>query len=472
MPAGRVLATHQARDAAKQMLALTGPVKEQIGRVLQHGGVLADPQHWDSNLAGQWRNDWGRYANQLNQTVAKLDVLEHTAQQVVEDIFKADNAPPGAIAPAIASDPGGDHLQDVGQITTPGPPPHPSTDPGAVKKWWDGLSPAQQESLLFTHADQLGQLDGLPSEVRDRANRSRMADQKGRLQAEKERLALLGGARTPEQNAQLDAINSSLGGIEAIEQRLYHVKPGQQPAFLLGFDSAGSGRAIVAMGDPDTATNVATYVPGTGANLGTVNGDLQRSDSMVQAARMAGSPSTAVITWVGYDAPPEVFPDAAKDRWADGAKQHLDRFQDGLRASHVGTPAHNAVIGHSYGTTVIGHAARDGNLNADDVVFVASPGVGVTRADQLHLQGVPPNQVGQHVHSTVAQHDPIKLAAGTHGPAPTVLNFGGTTFDSNPGEAGPWYQLGWNGAVHSQYWDDGNKALVNIGRIIAGKPTY
>lgn len=350
--------------------------------------------------------------------------------------------------------------------------PRRGTAPADVKKWWAGLSPAQQESLLFTHPDQLGQLDGLPSVARDRANRSRMAEQQGRLQADKERLDLLGGARTPEQSAQLDATNKSLGGIEAIEQRLYHAKPGQQPALLLGFDSSGTGRAIVAMGNPDTATNVATYVPGTTANLGGVTTDLMWSDRMVQAARDAGSPATAAITWLGYDAPQQIFPDAAEDRWADGAKQDLDRFQDGLRAAHEGTQAHNTVIGHSYGTTVVGHAARDGDLNADDVVFVASPGVGVTHADQLHLHDVPSDQVGQHIHSTVAQHDPIKLAAGVNGPSPTGPAFGGTTFESNPGEAGPWYDLGWNDAVHSQYWESGNKALVNMGRIIAGQPTH
>ncbi|MGH3694785.1 MAG: alpha/beta hydrolase [Pseudonocardiaceae bacterium] len=465
MPAGRVLATQQARDAAKQLHALTGPVKEQVRRVLQHGGTLADPNHWDSSLAGKWRYDWGQDVNQLNQIVAKLDKLEHAAQQVVEDIFKADDAPPSAVAHASANDPGGDHVQDVGQV----PPLNPPTEPGEVKKWWDGLSPAQQESLLLTHPDQLARLDGLPSAVRDRANRSVMADQKGRLQADKERLDQLGDTRTSEQSDQLDSINKSLAGIDAIEKRLNdHAKP---PAFLLGFDSSGPGRAIVAVGDPDTAANVATYVPGTGANLGGVNSHLQRSDSMELAARIAGSPSTAVITWVGYDAPPELI-DATQDRWADGARQDLDRFQDGLRASHMGAPAHNTIVGHSYGTTVIGHAARDGTLNADDVVFVGSPGVGVTRADQLHLDGVPSDQVGQHVHSTVAQYDPIKLVAGIHGPSPTALSFGGENFDSNPGEAGPWYTMGWNGAVHSQYWDDGNKSLVNTGRIIAGKPTY
>jgi hypothetical protein len=133
MPTGRVLATQQAREAAKQLLALTGSVKEQVRRVLQQGGILADPTHWGGGLAGKWRNDWGPDTNQLNQVAAKLDELEHRAHQVVEDIFKADDAPPSAVALATASDPGGDHVRDVGQIPIPGPPPNPPTDPGAGK---------------------------------------------------------------------------------------------------------------------------------------------------------------------------------------------------------------------------------------------------------------------------------------------------------------------------------------------------
>ncbi|MGH3694713.1 MAG: DUF6531 domain-containing protein [Pseudonocardiaceae bacterium] len=96
MPAGRVLVTQQARDAAKQLLALTGSVKEQVREVLHHGGVLADPQHWDSPLAGKWRHDWGPDVNQLNQAAAKLDELDHKAHQVVEDIFKADVGAPAS----------------------------------------------------------------------------------------------------------------------------------------------------------------------------------------------------------------------------------------------------------------------------------------------------------------------------------------------------------------------------------------
>jgi hypothetical protein len=100
MPAGRVLATQQAKDAAKQLLALTGTVKEHVGRVLQQGSILADPHRWDGGHAGKWRNEWSKDATQLNQTTAKLDELERRAQQVIDDIFKSDSGLPGPVAPA------------------------------------------------------------------------------------------------------------------------------------------------------------------------------------------------------------------------------------------------------------------------------------------------------------------------------------------------------------------------------------
>jgi hypothetical protein len=335
--------------------------------------------------------------------------------------------------------------------------------PADVKRWWDALSPMEQESLLFTHADRIGQLDGLPATVRDRANRARLVEQKARLAADQIRLASRDDLSESERKM-FDDINAKLNGIRSIEGRL--AKP---PAYLLGLSTNGSGRAIVAAGNPDTAVNVATFVPGTGANLGSVGGLLERSDRMLGAAEAENSPSTAVITWVGYDAPQGIL-DAADADFADAAKKDLDRFQDGLRATHEGSPSHNTVLGHSYGSTVIGHTARDEGINADEVVFVGSPGVGVSNVADLH---VPPD----HVHATVAQHDIIKLTnlpfpyQDPHGPSPADQGFGAVPFTSNPGKEGSFVMMGLSTEAHSQYWDLNNDSLMNFGRIITGKPT-
>src|SRR3712207_7943187 len=50
------------------------------------------------------------------------------------------------------------------------------------------------------------------------------------------------------------------------------------------FSSAGDGRAIVSVGNPDAAGNVVTYVPGTTSDLPGVGGDLKRADVMAADA--------------------------------------------------------------------------------------------------------------------------------------------------------------------------------------------
>ncbi|MFL6140376.1 MAG: alpha/beta hydrolase [Labedaea sp.] len=345
--------------------------------------------------------------------------------------------------------------------------PPRGTAPADVKKWWDSLSPMQQESLLFTRAAELGALDGVPALARDRANRFRLAEENAELLADQQRL--LAKHRTHDEDLWLQQINDKLHGIEDIEKRLNTIDPSHREAFLLAIDGNGNGRAIIAAGNPDTAANVATYVPGTGADLAKVGADLERSDRMLAAAAEAGSPSTSVITWVGYDAPQNIVPEAGYESFADGAKKDLDRFQDGLRATHEGAPSHNTVLGHSYGSTVIGHAARDEGLNADELVFVGSPGVGVVNASQLNF---PPD----HVHASVAAHDMIHLANtgnplfDPHGPDPTSGGFGAQVFTSDPGTPG--FGGTYSGAAHSEYWEKNNDALKNMGRIIAGMPTY
>jgi hypothetical protein len=347
-----------------------------------------------------------------------------------------------------------------------------NASPADVRKWWDSLSPADRESLLYSHGAEIGGLDGIPAAVRDRVNRSLLLAQKDKLLEERSRLMAQKG--NDDLRARIDEINGKLGGIDAIEKRLKTAPSEAHPQpYLLKISSDGNGRAIVAMGNPDTASNIATFVPGTGSNLAGCGEYLDRTDLMARAAAKAGSPSTSVITWIGYDAPQDVIPDAASEKYALGAEKDLRRFQDGLRATHDGPPSHNTVIGHSYGTTTVGYAARDGSLNANDVVFIASPGVGVPHAQDLRLTGVDPSQNGSHIHSTTAAHDIIRLADESFGPNPSEHpGFGGQTFRSDPGDKGPWYEPLFSTKAHSQYWDFGNPALKNTGRVIAGKPTH
>jgi hypothetical protein len=368
--------------------------------------------------------------------------------------------------------------------------PPPGGTPGDNKAWWDSLSDTAKAAILRDAPDLVRNLDGVPIVDRDAANRAVLNREMDKLQAEATEIAR-GNPNDPRSHNQtdwpgkekLEEINGKLNGLHAIEARLNQPQPGQQQAFLIGLDTSGDGKAIVSSGNPDTAKNVATYVPGTGSDLSKIGNDMTRSERMVGAAAEAGSPSTAVVTWLGYDAP-DGLGNAGSESYADRGKAALSGFQDGLRETHQGdTQSHNTVLGHSYGTTVVGHAASDGGLNADELVFVASPGVGVDNASQLHLNGVDQADIGQHVHSTVAEHDiikvtnfeitsevapPIDIALG---PDPATPRFGGQVFGSDPGTQGPWYQGGASTEAHSEYWNQRSRSLDNMGRIIAGQPT-
>lgn len=249
-------------------------------------------------------------------------------------------------------------------------------------------------------------------------------------------------------------MQDALDGIKAIHDRI--AAPG--PAvYLLKFSTEGRGRAVVAINNPDTADNVITYVPGTFAKLGEGTAtDIERSHKMVADAGLAApSKKTSSITWEGYDAPQSLIPGAAESGFADDAAPDLRRFQTGLRAS---THAHLTVLGHSYGTTVVGFTARDtAGIQADDIVFVASPGVGVAYAVQLN--GVP---LG-HVWATTAVFDIIRIVPDVrYGYSPVDPQFGAHQFtmDWNPLDG------------HTTYWDgtyDDNPARRGIAAIATSK---
>jgi pimeloyl-ACP methyl ester carboxylesterase len=175
------------------------------------------------------------------------------------------------------------------------------------------------------------------------------------------------------------------------------------------------------------------------------------------------------VLWLGYDAP-EWLSAADPAAARDGADD-LDRFQDGLRATAAGPPAHHTVVGHSYGSLLVGTAAREHGLAVDDVVFVGSPGVGADHASGL---GIP---VG-HVWASTARWDIINATALAdrapewldrdvtrdrwHGTDPGHPDFGARTFTSDEGS--------WRNpvAAHNAYFEEGNAALAAIGAIARG----
>lgn len=351
---------------------------------------------------------------------------------------------------------------EAGESTVTAPPKNAT--PVETKAWWDTLSPAERDSLIKNRPELIGNRDGIPVRDRHQANRNLLERQKqdllDRRDELKEKLAKYGGSYRggARFGAELEAIEGKLNGIGAIEAKLDKNETTTTESdkyYLLKIDTAGDGQAILAKGNPDTADNVATYVPGTGQDLSNIGGNIDRSDKMHDYAGQSDpSKTTSVITYMGYDAPDDLL-DASEQSYAHGGKKNLDSFQDGLRATHEGSPSNNTVLGHSYGFVTAAVTAHDEGLAVNNLIAVGAPGGVYEHASSLGVE---------NVYSTIAEEDPVNDQP-FHGPDADA-DWGAREFESSPSKYDDWI----NTKSHSEYWDRQNKALWNMGHIIAGNP--
>ncbi|MBN0044275.1 hypothetical protein JS756_09155 [Streptomyces actuosus] len=365
--------------------------------------------------------------------------------------------------------------------------PHPPKDgsPKGNAAWWKGLTPEQQADYISVHPDSIGKLDGLPTVVRDEANRTVLDETHGQAQLDYDawlkkhpepkryrpyfnpmtgtevKGAMVETQEWKDWEGERKKAHKSLDGMNAIQERFDATGTNGLPeAYLLGFSTEGDGRAIVADGNPDTADHQAVYVPGTTSDLGSIGGGIDRMTKVWHAAHdEANGKSVSTITWLGYDAPDSVWKDAPFEHYAYDGAPAFNKFLDGLDTSHTGdTAAHRTVIAHSYGTTLVGAAAQTGHVSADDIVFAGSPGVKVSGADELD---VPKG----HVWNEEAPGDVVP-DVGRYG-------HGGDAFviPSDPQFGAN--QMATDTEGHSGYWDETShgpsQSLKNQALVVVGK---
>lgn len=384
------------------------------------------------------------------------------------------------------------------------PPKHGTPKENA--EWWKSLTDEQQADYIAIHPDSIGWMDGLPATVRDEANRTVLAEAHGAAQVElddwmakePDRFKIVHQLnpntgetvdvpmRLPERewkewDAKRQEIQDRIDGMDSIQSRYdnYSGDETTQP-YLLGFDDKKLGHVVMSIGNPDTADNVATYVPGTGSKLSSIDGDISRAELIQDQATIADpTHSTASIMWLGYDAPQSLVGDATDAKWADNAREPLSSFLTGIDTTHGGH-VNSTVLGHSYGTLVAGETMRDHpNLPVDNAILVGSPGVGVNHAKNLNIPA-------DHVWAATAKNDLVNMApppAGQlaplkpkaywrlfndhsvmYGNDPTSDEFGGQTFNVADG-----HLPGWHGKLmpaHSQYWE--GDSLANMAKIVTG----
>ncbi|MFJ6381143.1 alpha/beta hydrolase [Kitasatospora sp. NPDC092039] len=86
--------------------------------------------------------------------------------------------------------------------------------------------------------------------------------------------------------------------------------------------------------------------------------------------------NVAVVSWLGYETPNWPDGSVAGTERGDAGAPLLRNFTKGLRVADGdnGLCSHLTLMGHSYGSYVVGAAARDGGANQPDQPPTAEPG--------------------------------------------------------------------------------------------------
>ena len=325
----------------------------------------------------------------------------------------------------------------------------------AVARHLARLPLSEQSALARRAPDLVGPLDGAPEQMRYAANAVRL--RRALAAAERHEAAL-----PPAQRAALPGViaRGRVAGLRALLRPRRGADGRLAPRRWLALDLTGPGRGVEVVGATAAtaslagARSVAVLVPGMGSRLlppapGWTAGAGRLAG---EAARLTG-PGTVVVAWQGYDAP--AGPGALSSEAARAGGQDLAAF---LHAIDVTTPAPLAVLGHSYGSVVVGAAARTSAdrlgrpLPVRAVAVYGSPGLGhaVRTVDDLRLAP------GTQVYALAAPGDPVAWS-GWHGENPVERDTGAVRLET--------------GAVagHSSYLDAGSVSLSGLALVAAGR---
>jgi uncharacterized protein YukE len=366
-------------------------------------------------------------------------------------------------------------------------PPAPGSSAKDVNEWWNSLSRREKHALIGGHPAELGNMNGIPADVRDKVNRAVMKDDVTRVAdaARNHGVPAQDVVDHPERYSL--TCEHTVRFFNAIRTRngLNHTSAGTRPVMLwayypLAFN--GQGKAAIAIGNPDTATDTAVVVPGTGSSVaqGWMASDnaTHLYDQMVLANP---GEQTSVLAWMGYDAPDSPIElRVAAPALARAGGDLLAADVNGLAATHrAEVGSHVTVIGHSYGSTTVADAFAASGMHANDAVLIGSPGTDLAnRAADFHLPA------GGQVYVGAASSDPVSWF-GQAGPIPDLVNgrlhfplgleaglgrdpagdgFGSLRFDAEAvGRDGPSFD------DHSKYYALGSESLRSITDIASGK---
>jgi Alpha/beta hydrolase len=311
----------------------------------------------------------------FNGLATEVLFAEVQLQPRLDAILVQANAVDGELATAInmadGDSPPGDAAQPVGpQGLTP----------------TQRTSDANQERLSEERAKlqaRIGELQARGDRARARGDHNRLEDLNGQMAAAQNRMA------------EFDSIGRALS--QAPETYLTQLSIPTD----IRTDPSQKVRAVVAVGNPDTATSIAVTVPGLGSttkdSLPKMVNDARnlQQTSQKQLQRLGLPGSVVTIAYMGYDPPADPTKTASprdllrtiSDDRAQAGAANLSSYLQQIRANNP--TAHISLFGHSYGSLTASLALQ--RLNAQglhpvtDAVFYGSAGLELGNPAQLGL---------------------------------------------------------------------------------------
>lgn len=472
--------TKALTDGGNQLTSLRSTLLEFVDTAIKLGFSVSDdgvvtPQQWLIGDLGPLKKAAEFFTTSIQEQLRAFDTTDTLTASAVDQAVQGQK-------PSTPVDIGG---QDI-QI------PPPGTNPEDVEKWWTALTPEQRQQLIARHPPELGNLNGVPASARDAVNQQVMNDDLNRVRdvANRNHVSEDDVLKDPGRFGltQTDATrfyNARRTSEGLAHQRGSNTDPNRsRPVMLWAYQpeaDGGQGRAAICLGNPDTANNTTVIVPGTGSSVhdGWLADGHDDAIHVYDQAKLADpNRSTAVLMWMGYDAPDSFTdPRIANPTLARQGGDLLAADVNGLAATHLGT-SHVTVMGHSYGSTTVADACAGSGMKVNDVVLIGCPGTDLAHsAADFHVNG------GQ-VYVGAASTDPVaRLGMGGPGAAqwlntelgnplgpvaglgtdPSAEGFGATRFRAEV--AG---ETGWSFHDHSKYYDMGSESLRAMTDIASG----
>jgi hypothetical protein len=356
-----------------------------------------------------------------------------------------------------------------------------------VRDQWGDLTQAERDAVIATetregHRTNLGDLDGLPASVRDVLNRHNLVEdmvthhpqhaEAIREFAHAMDAHLADPDHVPRPNpVRSDDFNPSgrLKRLASLFSDSSDVREGRRnadaawnavygypengvPRQLYTYDPTafnGDGRIAVAVGDLDTAGAVAVHTPGITTTIRSIELNVNNAENHhIRARQEQGDLQTAVVSWIGYDAPSghpiKLGRETATQQFAEAGGHRLAHDVAGIVGSRSDSPDVH-LFGHSYGSTTTAHAGIDGRLAnyVSTVTLLGSPGAGpLTHARDFGIGA-------ENVYVASASRD--------------VVTWTGTHTEGTPNRASTWLQnlsaSTFMAAVEGRYGTFTNQAL-------------